>query len=167
MINAPTLDFNLQTIDTSVPLADESQFNTWCLETLAYAMAHAKPLNLHADWEITLRIVDAEEGKSLNANYRHKDYATNVLSFYYDDPFADLEFAEEDDECMTQEHTQSISCCDEACAQPKAIGQGDIVLCAPVVAKEAAEHQELRHTGPRRCQQEGQSDCRTRPLIAK
>jgi probable rRNA maturation factor len=31
--------------------------------------------------EITLRIVDAAESRSLNKNYRDKDYATNVLTF--------------------------------------------------------------------------------------
>lgn len=34
--------------------------------------------------EITIRLVDAEEGQALNREYRHKDYATNVLSFPYD-----------------------------------------------------------------------------------
>ena len=34
--------------------------------------------------EITIRLVDAEEGQELNAEYRGKDYATNVLSFPYD-----------------------------------------------------------------------------------
>jgi probable rRNA maturation factor len=38
---------------------------------------------LDADAEITVRIVDAEEGRSLNRDYRHKDYATNVLTFDY------------------------------------------------------------------------------------
>ena len=33
--------------------------------------------------EITVRIVDAEEGRALNRDYRHKDYATNVLTFDY------------------------------------------------------------------------------------
>ncbi len=33
--------------------------------------------------EVTVRFVDAEEGRSLNAAYRGKDYATNVLSFPY------------------------------------------------------------------------------------
>ena len=32
---------------------------------------------------ITVRIVDAEEGRALNREYRHKDYATNVLTFDY------------------------------------------------------------------------------------
>ncbi len=56
--------------------------------------------------EITVRIVDAEEGQALNRDYRHKDYATNVLTFDY-----------------SQEPV--------VCA--------DLVLCAPVVAREAAE----------------------------
>lgn len=54
---------------------------------------------------VTVRFVDAIEGRALNAEYRGRDYATNVLTFVYDD-----------------EH-------------PRA---GDIVLCAPVVRKEAA-----------------------------
>ena len=38
---------------------------------------------LEAPAEITVRIVDAEEGQSLNRDYRQKDYATNVLTFDY------------------------------------------------------------------------------------
>ena len=34
--------------------------------------------------EITIRLVDADEGRKLNNEYRGKDYATNVLSFPYD-----------------------------------------------------------------------------------
>ncbi|MEJ7138355.1 rRNA maturation RNase YbeY [Comamonadaceae bacterium SL12-8] len=33
--------------------------------------------------ELTVRFVDAEEGRSLNASFRGKDYATNVLTFDY------------------------------------------------------------------------------------
>jgi probable rRNA maturation factor len=55
--------------------------------------------------EITVRIVDAEEGQTLNREYRQKDYATNVLTFDY-----------------TQEPVTA-----------------DLVLCAPVIAKEAKE----------------------------
>jgi probable rRNA maturation factor len=61
---------------------------------------------LAADAEITVRIVDAEEGRALNRDYRQKDYATNVLTFDY---------------------TQ----------QP--IVTADLVLCAPVVEREARE----------------------------
>jgi probable rRNA maturation factor len=38
---------------------------------------------LQTDAEITVRIVDAEEGQTLNREYRKKDYATNVLTFDY------------------------------------------------------------------------------------
>ena len=33
--------------------------------------------------EITVRIVDADEGRALNREYRGRDYATNVLTFDY------------------------------------------------------------------------------------
>ena len=42
---------------------------------IRHALAH--------DAEITVRIVDAQEGQALNRDYRHKDYATNVLTFAY------------------------------------------------------------------------------------
>ena len=62
---------------------------------------------LASDAEITVRIVDLEEGRALNRDYRQKNYATNVLTFDY-----------------TQEP----------------IVTADLVLCAPVVAKEAREN---------------------------
>jgi probable rRNA maturation factor len=61
---------------------------------------------LEVDGEITVRIVDALEGQTLNRDYRQKDYATNVLTFDY-----------------TQEPLVTA----------------DLVLCAPVIAKEAKE----------------------------
>ena len=38
---------------------------------------------LFAPAELTLRFVDAEEGQTLNRDYRGKVYATNVLTFAY------------------------------------------------------------------------------------
>ncbi len=38
---------------------------------------------LASEGEITVRIVNAEEGRALNRDYRQKDYATNVLTFDY------------------------------------------------------------------------------------
>lgn len=61
---------------------------------------------LDTDGELTVRIVDAEEGQALNRDYRQKDYATNVLTFDY-------------------------------ALEP--VVMADLVLCAPVVAREAAE----------------------------
>jgi len=61
---------------------------------------------LEQDVQIALRIVDEIEGRALNLSYRHKDYATNVLTFVYDD-------------------TDPL--------------YGDVVICAPVVEREAKE----------------------------
>lgn len=59
--------------------------------------------------DLTLRIVDAEEGQSLNRDYRGKDYATNVLTFAY---------TEDSDAEVTQ---------------------ADIILCTDVLEKEARD----------------------------
>jgi probable rRNA maturation factor len=38
---------------------------------------------LQSEAEITVRVVGSAEGQALNRDYRHKDYATNVLTFDY------------------------------------------------------------------------------------
>lgn len=61
---------------------------------IAYAARHRAALPRHwvnrclrhalaMDAELTVRIVDEQEGRALNASYRRKDYATNVLTFDY------------------------------------------------------------------------------------
>ncbi|WP_165855448.1 rRNA maturation RNase YbeY [Marinobacter sp. JSM 1782161] len=62
------------------------------------------------DSEVTLRIVDEDESAALNGQYRQKDRPTNVLSFPFEQP--------------------------EGITLPLA---GDLVICAPVVAREAHE----------------------------
>ncbi|HUH60648.1 MAG TPA: rRNA maturation RNase YbeY [Candidimonas sp.] len=57
---------------------------------------------------LTLRLVDEEEGRALNRDYRQRDYATNVLTFEYG-------------------------------IDPDGIAHGDIVLCVPVLLREARE----------------------------
>ncbi|CBA16567.1 rRNA maturation RNase YbeY [Xanthomonas albilineans] len=64
--------------------------------------------------DLAIRLVDQREGRALNQHYRGKDYATNVLSFPAELPDG----------------------------LPKGIRLpllGDLVICAPVVAREAAE----------------------------
>ncbi len=39
--------------------------------------------SLSAPAQLTVRIVDADEGRALNRRFRRKDYATNVLTFGY------------------------------------------------------------------------------------
>lgn len=67
---------------------------------------------LFADGALTLRFVDADEGRLLNRTYRGKDYATNVLTFAY---------SESPDDPVT----------------------GDIVVCCPVIEREAVEQGKL------------------------
>ncbi len=50
--------------------------------TVMRCLKHALLADVEAA-EITVRIVDATEGQALNKDYRHKDYATNVLTFDY------------------------------------------------------------------------------------
>jgi probable rRNA maturation factor len=64
-----------------------------------------------ADSELTIRLVDEAEGRELNHTYRQRDYATNVLSFPADVP-------------------------DELLDIPLL---GDLVICVPVVVREAQE----------------------------
>jgi probable rRNA maturation factor len=49
---------------------------------------------LAGDAVVTVRLVDADEGRALNRDFRSKDYATNVLTFVYSE--ADAPTAEGD-----------------------------------------------------------------------
>ncbi|MFN7551638.1 MAG: rRNA maturation RNase YbeY [Pseudomonadota bacterium] len=80
-------------------LPDEKLFREWVAAAVGRQRAAA---------EVSLRIVDAAEGQALNLQYRHRDYATNVLSFPADLP--------------------------TGLGIPLL---GDLVLCAPVIASEA------------------------------
>jgi probable rRNA maturation factor len=62
--------------------------------------------------ELTIRFVDAAEGQTLNRDYRAKDYATNVLTFAYN----------EGEELAADEPVQA-----------------DIILCTDVLQREAEE----------------------------
>ena len=45
---------------------------------------------LATDAALTVRLVDAEEGRTLNRDFRAKGYATNVLTFVYSEPGAEI-----------------------------------------------------------------------------
>ena len=62
--------------------------------------------------ELTIRFVDADEGRVLNRDYRAKDYATNVLTFAYN----------EGEDIAADEPTRA-----------------DIILCTDVLEREAVE----------------------------
>jgi probable rRNA maturation factor len=70
--------------------------------------------------QIAVRIVDAEEGRALNRDYRGKDYATNVLTFAY---------GADGDQFHAEEG--------QAPAGEAPLLTADLVLCAPVIESEA------------------------------
>lgn len=73
--------------------------------------------DVEQDTEIVIRIVDEAESAQLNGQYRHKKGPTNILSFPFEAPVGiELNLL------------------------------GDLVICAPVVAREAIEqHKPLAH----------------------
>ena len=93
---------SLPELGLSLQFADRTHRERLPRHTVRRWMRHA----LERPAQITLRIVGEEEGRTMNRDFRGKDYATNVLTFDY-------------------EHEPVVS--------------ADIVLCAPVVAREARE----------------------------
>ena len=96
-----TIDLQLATEHAHCPTL--SQLSKWVDATLA--ATEAIPTS-----ELTIRIVDKEESRSLNHQYRGFDKATNVLSFPFEaPPGIELNLL------------------------------GDLVICAPIVENEASE----------------------------
>jgi probable rRNA maturation factor len=96
------IELDVQIASEAPDLPEESELRCWCEVAL-----HQRT----ADSELTIRLVDEPEGRELNRTYRHKDYATNVLTFPADVP-------------------------DELLDIPLL---GDVIICAPVIAREAIE----------------------------
>ena len=92
-------ELEVQRATTSTDTPDDEQFQLWI---------NAVPATLDRSLRLTIRIVDEEEARRFNRDYRNKDYPTNVLSFRADLP-----------EGLPEEirHQQL----------------GDILICAPVV----------------------------------
>jgi len=65
----PKLAATIQYASVADNIPSASQFRKWAKAAL------------RVDTEVTIRIVDVEEGQLLNNTYRGKDYATNVLTF--------------------------------------------------------------------------------------
>ena len=73
MNNSHQLSLAVQYASDATGLPTRAQFRRWV------------KISLEQDVQIALRIVDEVEGRELNLSYRNKDYATNVLTFVYDD----------------------------------------------------------------------------------
>jgi probable rRNA maturation factor len=94
-------DIEIQRIFASPEQPSAAQIQLWIDTALA---------DLEQDTEIVVRIVDAQESAELNQQYRHKQGATNILSFPVEIPEGiDLNLL------------------------------GDLVVCAPVLEQEALQ----------------------------
>lgn len=100
-------------IDVDIQLASES--SPLPSEEQLTLWAQAALSQFKEEAELSIRLVDDEESQQLNHEYRGKDKPTNVLSFPFEVP----------------EELQGI----------EDIGAliGDLVICVPVVSKEAQE----------------------------
>ena len=67
------------TLSLSLQFADKRHKDTLPRHKVARWLKAA----LDTDAELAVRLVDAEEGRALNRDFRKKDYATNVLTFDY------------------------------------------------------------------------------------
>lgn len=99
---------------TSVP--NDKDITHWSQYTFEQAPIIRDKFSTCSDpLQVTIRVVDEEEMKSLNRDYRNRTGSTNVLSFPFDLP-------------------EEIPI--ELLGEPIL---GDIVLCAPVIEREAVE----------------------------
>lgn len=106
------IELALEVSSSAKDLPDEAQLRQWVESVLEGRLAEA---------ELGIRIVDEDESAELNQTYRDKPGPTNVLSFPFEMPELPEGFA-----------------ADETDAPPANL-LGDLVICAPVVAREAAE----------------------------
>jgi probable rRNA maturation factor len=83
------------------------------IERWVASTLHAADADDARDLEISVRLVNEDESRKLNHRFRHQDQATNVLSF----PFSPLDG-------LPEETVKSL---------------GDLVICAPVVVREARQ----------------------------
>ena len=106
------IEVSIEVASTAKSLPTEQQIRQWVETVLQGRLDEA---------ELGIRIVDEDESAELNQTYRNKPGPTNVLSFPFEMPELPegLATAEED--------------------EIPANLLGDLVICAPVVAREAAE----------------------------
>ena len=105
-----SVSVDIQQASTAGSVPEESEIQSWVAETV-------RELRVGSDCEVSIRIVDEEEGRDLNKRYRDIDKATNVLSFPADNG-------------TLAELAPDIPCL-----------LGDIVICGPIVEREAAAQQ--------------------------
>ena len=111
---APLL-LDLQVVSEASDLPARDDLERWVRASVA-----AGDPGRHGPTELTIRIVGETEGAELNRRFRGREGPTNVLSFPFEAPAA-------------------IAGLDGPDGEPFGALIGDLVVCAPVVAREASE----------------------------
>lgn len=101
------VELEVQRETTSVSVPGDGQFQLWVGAALA---------GKGNDFSLVIRVVDEQEARRYNREYRAKDHATNVLSFPAELP-------------------------EGLPAEIRKTQIGDLLICAPVVAREATQQQ--------------------------
>lgn len=108
-------------LSLSVQYADAT--HDWATELPRAKLRRWVQSALQVNASLTIRFVDEAEGQRLNAEFRGKDYATNVLTFTYDEELNEL--PEEVRAAIAAEQGEFI--------------EADIILCGAVLQREAKE----------------------------
>lgn len=112
-------------LSLSVQYADAS--HDWAADLSRPLLRRWVKAALQQDARLTLRFVDEAEGRALNKEFRGKDYATNVLTFAYNDS--------DDFEGLPEEVRAQLA---EEMGEDQLI-EADIIFCGAVLAREAQE----------------------------
>jgi len=109
-----------------------STLRRWAIAAHAAGVDRPSSFQPAASLALTIRIVDAAESRRLNRTWRGKDKPTNVLSFPYQDPGPVSRVS-------GQSRTARVLRAPAQDPRPETqdLPLGDLVICAPVVAREA------------------------------
>ena len=107
------VNVDVQNVSSIAQVPENELISDWIREILCVARPGEDSVV-----EMAVRIVDEDESRDLNKRFRHVDKPTNVLAF----PADDVELA-------------ALRDAAEGCLL------GDLVICGPVVVREAAEQE--------------------------
>ncbi len=105
-----SVDVQCMYADVSVP--DDQLFHQWVSSAVDFLVKHQQLEKI--DYEVSIRVIDKEDSRQLNKDYRQQNKATNVLSFPFDTP-----------DIFKQHQQVNIL--------------GDIVVCALIVEAESQQ----------------------------
>jgi probable rRNA maturation factor len=124
-----TLSLAVQFASKAKHVPTRAQVRRWALA------AHAAQV----DAVVTIRYVDEREGRALNLAFRQKDYATNVLTFVHDLAPSTWGGGPGRGTRNAAQTSQSNLPHPNPFPQGEGTYAADIVICAPVIAREARE----------------------------